>query len=374
MVRVLVESQRGAETTVRIGGRVLPARIDASVRPGVWYRAEVVGSDRHLVLRTLGTTTAPVDVSSLARESGLPAATGSSIVDAFIRSGLALRPERLQLALRRAVSEYPPGTKRLSLAERARLAAVLEAKGLLDSDAVWVRAVAAVGGSGEEDLGSDAGSSGDAGERGPTSEQNRENEADEGREREESDRNSGHEAEPDGAEETAAAVEADVVVDARTIRRAFTAVRSADDPLQLLNHRQGGDDHWVIVPLEFAGVSGFHASVKIRFSQGDLSDRPAGPRARERAPGYREAIVDVRSEDKRWTFAIEPAGGTVRVTALAGSAEADGEEAAHAFSDLESRLARLGIAFHHALMSKDSNDGFSSRDELDILRHVDSRV
>ena len=125
----------------------------------------------------------------------------------------------------------------------------------------------------------------------------------------------------------------------------------------------------MIVPLRFEGVEGFSASLKIRL--------PGERETNESVSGrFREAVIDVRCGDERWTFGVLPAGSSVRVVALASPDQADGagNRDDFAWSALRERLSKLGIDFASLIMSKDSNDGFSTADEPGILRSVDSRA
>lgn len=360
VVRLVVEGRRGDALLVRIGSRLFSARVQGDVRPGGSYRAEVVGTGRTLVLRTLGRPAERFDVGALVRAHSLPPGTDSeAVVRAFVRSGLPLQAERLALALRRVRS-----TERLSVAERARLAAVLEDKGLLDVREAWDRAIVGAGGGSPEDGGHERG--GDGRDERPRSgerhEDRGEGETDPGGE-------GGGEREIDGDPGDAP----DPAVSAEDVRDAFRTADEPDDMLQLVNHRAGREDAWVLVPIEFGGDVDLSASVRMRLRH------PSGEGSAAGRPRFLEAVLDVRSCGRRWTFAIHPSGDSLRVNVLGGP-EGGGEATrgdrgeAVRWSELAERLARIGIDFDHSPMSKDSNDGFSTEDSAAIIQSIDSRA
>ncbi len=324
-----VERRLGSTLLVRVGSQRIHARMNGDVQPGNWYRVMVVRSGPSLVLRTVESRPVPLDSAALARSHGLPAGA-EAVVRAFVQSGLPLQNERLALAWRMVRS-----SSRLSISERARLAAVLEDKGLLGSRAVYDRAVAAAGGDHE---------------------QRRDQHA---RDQDDSAEERRHES----------ASADDVVALAEGLRRAFGREDENGDLLQLINHRAGREENWVIVPLEFVDAPQFTASVKMRLPL-PAAGSEGGP------PGFAEAILDVRDEANRWTFGIRPAERTLRVTLLAAPAEVSGSESdlRPALAPLERRLDALGLFFDLLPMSKDSNDGFSHDERPAIIRRVDSSV
>ncbi len=359
-VRLVVEGRRGDALLVRIGTRVLTARVQGDVRPGGVYRAEVVSTGRTLVLRTLERPAGPaerLDAGALARSHGLPSGHDSeAVIRAFVRSGLPLQAERLSLALRRVRS-----SPRLTVAERARLAAVLEDKGLLDANAAWDRAVVGAGG-GSSDDGRDG-----ADERGRGAGEHNDPDRRGSDDRHDSDASDPAQDAPDDSPQQPAIAAAEV-------ETAFRAGPEADDLLQLVNHRAGRDDTWVLVPIEFGSGVDLSASVRMR-----LRHPSGGGAASGAQPRFLEAVLDVRSAGGRWTFAIHPAGGSLRVNALAtpGASELDASDRtvdAPPWSELAERLGRLGIDFDHSLMSKDSNDGFSTEESAAIIQSIDSRA
>lgn len=358
-VRLVVEGRRGDALLVRIGTRVLTARVQGDVRPGGVYRAEVVSTGRTLVLRTLERPAERLDAGALARSHGLPSGHDSeAVIRAFVRSGLPLQAERLALALRRVRS-----STRLTVAERARLAAVLEDKGLLDANAAWERAVVGAGGGSSD------------GERGGADERDRgAGEHNDPDRRGSDDRHDSDASDP--AQDAPGDSPQQPAIGAAEVEAAFRAGPEADDLLQLVNHRAGRDDTWVLVPIEFGSGVDLSASVRMRLRHpsGGTGGAAAGGQ-----PRFLEAVLDVRSAGGRWTFAIHPAGGSLRVNVLAtpGASEleaTDGTVEAPPWSELAERLGRLGIDFDHSLMSKDSNDGFSTEESAAIIQSIDSRA
>ncbi|MFW5776757.1 MAG: hypothetical protein ACOCZB_05665 [Spirochaetota bacterium] len=361
-VRLLVEGRRGDALLVRIGTRVLTARVQGDVRPGGVYRAEVVSTGRTLVLRTLERPAERLDAGALARSHGLPSGPESeAVIRSFVRSGLPLQAERLALALRRVRS-----SPRLTVAERARLAAVLEDKGLLDANAAWDRAVVGAGGGSSHD------------ERGGTDERGRDaGEHNEPDRRGSDDRHDSDSSDP--APDAPGNSPQEPAIGAADVEAAFRAGPEADDLLQLVNHRAGRDDTWVMVPLEFGPGVDLSASVRMRLRHPTGAAATGGSGATGAAasgaqPYFLEAVLDVRSAGGRWTFAIHPTGGSLRVNVLAEPTAPDGTYDAPPWSELARRLARLGIDFDHGLMSKDSNDGFSTEESAAIIESIDSRA
>ncbi len=339
---------------VRIGTRVLHARVQGDVRPGGTYRAEVVSTGRTLVLRTLERPAERLDATALARAHSLPPGSDSeAVVRAFVRSGLPLQAERLALALRRVRS-----TLRLSVAERARLAAVLEDKGLLDAREAWDRSIVGAGGGTddgrreEESGGRDRRSSGDR-RRGTS-----DDEVDRGKPIDQAGLPTEANEHPEGGVE---------------VSEAFRPGDHADDVLQLVNHRSGREDAWILVPIEFAEGADLHASVRMRLRH------PSEPGAADEPARFLEAVLDVRSGGQRWTFGIRPIGESLRVNALAapqraGESSPSGGGGGPPWDELAERLQRIGIDFDLTLMSKDSNDGFSTEESADIIQSIDSRA
>ncbi len=332
-ISLYVERRVGQVLVIRVGSQLIRARLNGDVHPGNWYRATVVRPGPTLILRTTDSHPVPLDSAALARSHGLPAGA-EAVIRAFVRSGLPLHGERLALAWRRVRT-----SSHLTTAERARIAAVLEEKGLLDSPPAFDRAIEAAGGAHEE------------------------------RQRHRpSDRNvSAQESEREPAE-TAETVEDAPLAD--SVRLAFEHANENTDLLQLINHRAGREANWIIVPLEFADEPHFSASVKLRMPLA-TRDLPNTDR------GFVEAILDIRDEDRRWTFGIRPveaAGGSIRVTLLAAPSQVGGneDELRALFSPLRERLKALETLFDLRPMSKDSNDGFSHDEGESIIRRVES--
>lgn len=329
-LRLFVESRQGETAVVRVGTHRLTARFQGDARAGHWYRVQVVRNTPTTVLRVLHNTAQ--DISSLVRSYAPPGDNVDAVVRAFIRSSLALHGERLQLALRRVNS-----SDRLSVPERARLAAVLEGKGLLDSETVWERAIQTLSGSAGEGRGGH-------GERGRGGRE-------EGRD-------------PADSSESQETDDDTTPVLPESIRRAFTSEREATDALQLVNHTRDKGDQWIVVPLEFEGADDFSAAIKMRLPGSTTS--PAS---------FREAVLDVRDGERRWTFALLPTETAVRVVALEAPGTGDpGDDSGRLFASLRSRLEAIGIDFDHRPMSKDSNDGFSSEDGPTIMQGVDQEA
>ncbi len=326
-----VERRVGQDLLVRIGSHLIRARLNGDVQPGNWYRATVSRPGPTVVLRT-GDNPVPLNPAALARSHGLPEGA-EPVIRAFVRSGLPLQSERLALAWRRVRS-----SSHLTTTERSRIAAVLEDKGLLDSPTAFDRAIDAAGG---------------------------------GHEQRHSHRRSGRDDGTTESDDEPSDPEEAVPL-AESLRLAVERGNEKSDLLQLINHQAGRQENWIIVPLEFANAPQLSASLKIRMPL-PAQDAPNASRT------LTEAIVDVRHDDRRWTFGIRPTGdpeGSMRITLLAAPAEVGGDEDhLHAvLSPLRNRLEALKMLFYLRPMSKDSNDGFSHDERESILRHVDSSV
>jgi hypothetical protein len=322
-------------------------------------------------------------VSALARSHGLNSVEGEAVLAGFIRTGLPLAPDRLQLAMRRLRS-----AERLTVAERARLAAILEDKGLLDSDVLWERAVEAAGGEMRRDDPGSRGGDRDEGERFQSHDDDpegsgdeREDQGDEAQDRRDevqdardagqdrSGQESGGEEGRDPGSDRGEGLARAVPSLAEGLRRMLTTESPLWNALQLINHRRGRGDQWVVVPLRFRGADDFRASLRIRGGLDQRADTPD-------QVTFREAILDVHDGDERWTFSLTNVDDRMAVTVLeVPEAVIAGDDVpAELFQPLEAALGEHGVAFHHRLMSKDSNDGFSSQDVPAIIRSVDSRA
>ena len=313
-LHVYVEGRTGDLYTIRVGSHLLKAGFPTSVRPGTWYFAEVIRTGANTLFRTLEHPPTAVDWAALARLHGLPG-DAEPVLRAFVRTGLPLLSERLALAWLRVRSAF-----RLSVPERARLAAVLEDKRLLDSPTVWERALAAA--------------SGDA----------------------------GHHDRRDSGDRPGKQTLAE------EIPNAFEGREDADDPLQLVNHIAGRDEHWIVVPLAFEGAPEFSATVKMRF--------PRNAGAGSTPGGFIDAVLDIRNAEQRWTFGLVPMGDELRVVMLALPADTERVSAdlAGDFGPLQERLRMLGADLSVLPMPASTNDGFSLDDAADIMRAVDDSV
>lgn len=346
----------------------------------------MVASGRTLVLQIVDRASERLAPAAIARSLGLPVSEESrAAVRAFIQSGLPLHGPGLSRAIARIRS-----TDRLSIPERARLAAVLEGKELLDSDGLWDRLVDIAGGGDRADEGSRRGArdhhahsegEADSDEQPPGEEPGRPtprpDAGDDGR----APIDPSTRGEP-GERSSRATDDPGVLAIAKALRQALAGSERADDPVQLFNHRPGREEQWIVVPIELAGAPGFRASVRIRVPPGIASagpERGAPPAPADEEPsraargaGFLEAVIDIRDGESRWTFALLPHGKSLRAVVLAAPGQRSTDRSS--WGALARRLARLGIDFDLRPMSKDSNDGFSTAESDVIIRSVDSRA
>ncbi len=316
-VRVYVErAAAGGTVVLRAGNTLVRATTLFPLRQGEWYVVRPEFSRGRLSLRVERHVPRPVVASDIAREVGIPQdKTALNLVRAFVRTGLPLEPERIQRVYRRlsGMQRHRGEDTR----EKTRLAAILERKGLW-VDGAMVEAVLGSGGESQDGK----------------------------RRREEKD---------DSRREEKPSIR-------KLVRDAFALSEEAESPLQLFNHMIGEGDHWVVIPIR-SGDDGVEASLRIRVPRGFALGQNDGQAA------YREALLVTERDGETYVFALHPSTVGVRVTLLEGDGKAVG---AAMDADLAEHLAAIGATFHHAPISNDSSDGFSSEEVAGIIASVDS--
>ena len=279
----------------------------------------------------------PGPTPDLTGRHGLPPGPEASlVVRAFIRSSLPLDPAVLGRALERVRSGR---AGRLDPAARARLAAVLEEKGLLASDEAWDALVDALGGDGgEEDAERDDE---------PSSRRRSTPDPLEG------DAEAGLSPTPGPADSLPPTIDAAEAF-ARVVRDAL-AGSETPNILQLVNELGGSDGRWVVVPIRFAGDSAFRGSMRLWLPAGAVT------------PGsLRFGVVDLTADGQRWTFGLIPEAGGFGVVALEWP-----EDSTTDFASLADRLDERDIGFRVAPLPRGANDGFSTVADPGILPAVD---
>jgi hypothetical protein len=320
-VRVFVENVAAGGTVIlRVGSERIQAKTTLPLRAGEWYVVRPERGGAQLSLRVESHLPRQVVAAEIGRSAGLPEnSLGAAVVEAFIRSGLALKAASMQRAYR-AVERYVRISGREER-EAARLAALLDGKGLPLS---------------EEFVGLLGGAFGQ-----------QERESRHGRDQR-------HEASESGSDKRQRAPSAGEV------RSAFSLAEDANSPLQLFNHVVGAGDHWVIVPL--AGTDALRASLRLRLPRGAaLGNAPHLE--------FREASLVVERGDERWVFGVTPAGQGMRAVLLSGPGPRRGK--GEDWSLLERRLLELGVRWE-AGTADESPDGFSTVGAPAIIASVDS--
>ena len=316
LTRVFAEhTAAGGSVVLRVGTVRVQATTLFPMRQGEWYvvRPEYVRGQMTLrVEQHLPRLMVP---SEIARQTGLPQSDAAlNLVRAFVRTGLPLESARLQQVYRRVFGSRreDDGDSR----ERARLAAILERKGI-PADAALIGGI----------LG-DAALTGDR---------------EQGRDRKE------HRDPPE---------ERDV---REAVHNAFRLDDEARSPLQLFNHLVGAGDHWVVIPIGMKG--GRVATLRIRVP-------------REHALGistksypYSEALLITEWEGERVVFAIVPSEKGVNVTLLGEESKAP---PSGLLAELRESMERIGGTLRTAEIARESHDGFSTADAPGIIASVDS--
>lgn len=306
---------------LRAGNSTVRATTLYPLRQGEWYVVRPEMSRGRVSLRVEGQVARDLVASEIIRHVGLPESDlAGNLVRAFVRAGLPLEAGRLQRVYRQLTGSGRDKTG--DTREIARLAALAERKGL---GAVEGLLEAVLGAQGR-----------------PEDFSRRDRGGGKGRDSEPARRGA------DG------------------VRAAFALGEKAETPLQLFNHMTGEGDHWIIVPISLAGGE-VRASLRIRVPRSyALGSDPA-------APAYREAVVVAENAGRRWVFGLQPSSEGTKVILLSEEG-APWDAAAVGIDELAERLKRAGANFHHAVISKDSNDGFSSADAPAIMASVDSNA
>ncbi len=241
----------------------------------------------------------------------------------------------LTRAMRRVAAE-----SRLGLTERARLAALLVDKGLIDGDAVWDAAVDALSGRGSRD----EGAAGD----------------EHGRHR------SGGRDRSDGSDDGSTQFDLDARALAQSIREFVETPDQAGHPIHLFNHI-AGRDHWIVVPIAITespadAAAATHArlrgSLRIRMTETHRSTTA-------RSFGFEEAVIVLDCDDRRWSIGLYRDRDALSATLL--DAPLDDAQ----LGDLAERLARCGVRFRGRPAKNERPDGFSTRPGPSIIRRVD---
>jgi len=256
--------------------------------------------------------TANLGRADLPTELGLPdRAASDAVIRAFVRTGLPLSRSSLLRALRRAERD----DNRLSVRERARLAALLEERGI-EAESAWNEMSALLGGSGE-----------DSGNR------------------EDNQRESAKPREDIASE----------------LSGSIRFSESGNHALQLFNHATVGDEHWIVIPYTAAGQKG---TIRLRVPTLS-SDSPVGEIE------FTEAIVEVRHAGARTMIYLENTDSVLSVTRVAGDPLPPS-----IVSPLRRRLEAFGVSALglDVKTSTGEFDGFSIKEDADILPRTDRRA
>ncbi|TVQ24840.1 MAG: hypothetical protein EA382_08015 [Spirochaetaceae bacterium] len=344
-----------------VAGRVvrLPA---GDLEPGRWYVARADRGARGVRLVVLGGASADATAAAFLRDAGPIASEGRTAIGltvgpspqtgdagieqlilSFLRSGMPVGDADLTRAMRRVAAE-----SRLGLTERARLAALLVDKGLIDGDAVWDAAVEALSGRGSRD----EGRAGDERGRDRSGASNRGDGSGDGSD--------------DGSDDGSTRFDLDARALAQSIRGFVETPDEAGHPIHLFNHI-AGRDHWIVVPIALSGsppdaaaatYPRLRGSLRIRMTESRRSTTP-------RSFGFEEAVIVLDCDDRRWSIGLYRDRDALSATVL--DAPVDDAQ----LDDLSQRLARCGVRFRGRPAKNERPDGFSTRPGPSIIRRVD---
>lgn len=402
---------------INYGGRSATAFSSLDLQPGQVLKAQLSEDGQGLIIRVPTTSTGDA-LSSILRELAIPDdAVSRRIVEALLRTGLGLSPDRLA-HLRTVLKAYGESTRLRGL---ARLAALLEDKGLDPglSDALFEP----IYGSSERDESGAHSHSEEGGE-------------------EQSDRRgaSGRHTAPVNHEQLVEHISAQLRAllgpgGGPTQQENSTVLGAPERPeadlLRLFNHIPGKIAHWVVVPFRLrrgevgeagaAGVgveigaaddgaqagsagagapaagdvtrlgegavdSAHHAAhhaapqelagqIRLRLDSArvpmtrSISDKPVAV-----GSGANLVVLDVQGEKGRWWCEIRPDPGNERFrVVLRASSEAGVSAAQSSLAAFRPRFSAAGISIDSLLHSVEF-DGFSSEAAADIIHDVDTKA
>ncbi len=309
-----VLSVRGQNATLVLhDGTRLRVSLDKRLQTGQIYRARAVVRGNQTTVLQLVERNSGTPEASRAAFLGLPETEASNAtVRAFMAAGLPLEQTRLERVLRRVEKE----NRRSTLAERARLGAMLEEKGL-SGEQSWLYMLDVLGYAGYDHH---------DGRRG--------------------------EEQPDEP-----AIETQLL---STIR--FS--QDGDHPLQLFNHIIGPSSHWIVLPFAVRGTEYLSGTIRL---QVEATTTDSFTRRLE----FRQAIVDVISSSGRRAMRLSRENGALCLSHVSGQ-PLEGK----AINRLSERLADLGVKVQQTpAPSEDGEfDGFSILPTADILRGTDRTV
>lgn len=318
-----VLSFHGDKARILIGSRPFFARFNAGTATSGRFVAQILSGTGNrtdpFVLSPVRATNPGSSPSPSAAEaaSGRPLPDGSDVlVRAFLRSGLPIDPARLAVARRVALR---PGNVESSRV--ARVVALLEEKGLLDSSLVADRVVRLF-------------TPEDSGEKSDTGRQNDQKTL-------------------DGSDEPGDSGAAELVRE--DVEHSFQGTQQAGDPLQLFNHRRGRGSHWILVPIESAALPGLDAVLAV-----DL----AGDQA------FGTAYLHVGFGNWTSIFRLKESSTGPVVSVLSHDGIGTGDPS----QELAEILSRVGATLDGDASSHGPHDGFSDGNDPAIIRPVDRSV
>ena len=295
----VIKRLTGNKWAVGIRGRVLPARSEVELSPGQRLKAVVGIQHGRITLKISGQPADPIQ-DLIVRQGLQPSQLLESIVTAFLRSGLAITPDRL-LQVRQLLEKLKLDPKKF-----ARIIAVILEKGI-DPRSRGLEQLLLLLGYGEQESGGE-----------------------EGRRR----------GKPPEPEQLVQQLRSD-------IERPEGGEGSS---LQVFNHLQGPEHTWVVIPISYSleGSGPIWGTIRLRYNvRQQQTDR---------------LIVVVRSrKGGKWSFVLK--NGTARSEASRASelfifGDPDDKRRSAELDVLLLKLQNLGVKIDDTIREDQNFDGF----------------
>jgi len=306
----VIKRLAGNKWAVGIRGRVIPAFSKVNLASGQLLRALVTIQQGRITLKMIAEQTPPVQ-ELLFRQGIQPDKVMEQILTSFLRSGLAVEPERLHL-VRRLLEKLKLNPKKFS-----RIIALILEKGIDPRSRALLRLLPLLG-YGEQESGKK-----------------------EGRKRR---------------------MPPDSQAMMKRLRSAVEEPQSAEgSSLQVFNHLQGCEESWVIIPFDFSDESSgrIYGSIRLRYDS--------------RRRQTNRLIVVARSEEgKKWSFVLQKTpAGDLELSIFADHVEQRGKVKAEVGA-LRLKLQNLGVKIDDTIREDENFDGFTVPWEELSYRNVDT--
>jgi len=306
----VIKRLTGNKWAVGIRGRVIPAFSRVNLASGQLLRALVTIQQGRITLKMIAEQTTPIQ-DLLVRQGIQPDKVMEQILTSFLRSGLAVEPERLHL-VRRLLEKLKLSPKKFS-----RIIALILEKGIDPRSRALVRLLTLLG-YGEQESGK--------------------------------------------KERRKRRMPPDSQALMQQLRSAVEEPESAEgSSLQVFNHLQGSEASWVIIPFDFTdGFSGrIYGSIRLRYD----------PRRKQTD----RLIVVARSEaGRKWSFVLQKSpAGDLELSIFADHVEGRRKVKAEV-EGLRLKLQNLGVKIDDTIREDENFDGFTMPWEELSYRNVDT--